>query len=471
MALQLMKNKKLLIGVGSCVTLSLAFGVLTYFTYGKIEEESLAIESKKGELQTAQKKISEIPQLEKRVVILREIVKEYLQILPSSKEVNEFVMDLSGFQQETGIQITELKDANKTVANAKKEAGFDKVSYGLKVEANFWQYLAFLHRLESFRRFVRIPKLKIDAGERPDDQDPAKARHSFDFDIETYVFDPTQRAKPANIANFEKRVIELQDDIARAKEKIILEPYEFQGARGRRDPFFDPRMSVGESEGGEEGLRRQMEIVEGLRAEVARIGQMVLDYSQTKQLIRRFELRHEIEQSIEVLLSEIEKVQREGKVTYLPLVRRLQGDIMGSLREMRAQFDPTAGTDTGPSLNDLQELAKAMREHLDHGEFTLTMDRYNLVSERLKGYEEDAERGPVIRDLMQMNRAAEVAQEFEKLKLSVGGIIVSEEGSVVVINGRSFGEGDYVDEDLVVRKIHSDAIEFQYRDVVISKKI
>lgn len=475
MKLDLKKNKGFAIALSVFGLIALGFGGLIYLAHSQLGEEIAAIESKTTELQNSKKKVTELPTLEKRVIILREVVKEYLKILPDSKEVTDFISTLQKFQEETGLQITELKDTSlKGAAKpaAKGDTGFEKVSYAIKVEADVWKFLAFLNRVESYERFVRVPKVDIAAGERDKEDDSTKTRHKFAMDLETFTFNPTGAAKPADIKNYERRVVELEDEILRAKDKILDEPYDFHGPRGRRDPFIDPRLRV-PAEGADEGmLVKQVEIIDGLRAEVARIGQMVLDYDKASQMIRRFELRRDIEQSITQLLDRVSRVEKDGKITYLPLIRRLQRDVVEAVADLRGRFDPKGpSTESGPNKEDLLEIAHAMRQLLADGQFVIAMDRYRLFADRFAQAESDPERKPLIDEMKRMHRQAEMALDFGKKKIQVDGIIVSEEGSVVVINGRSYGEGDYVDDDLLVRRILSDSIEFQFKDVVISKKI
>ena len=471
------KKKGLFLGLGACGLLTVGFGVLIYFAQSSISEQEAVIASKRSEVANAQTKAAELPALEKRVILLREIVEEYLKILPDEKEVTDFIRKLYAFQDKVGVQITELQDKTGRSSGrkgaTKAEPGFDQLSYSLKLQADTWKFLAFLNRLESYERFVRIPRIRVSAGDRSKDDDPTKVRHEFDLDIETYVFDPADSKKnEAKVDKYEKRVAEMQDEIARAREKILAEPFEFHGPRGRRDPFLDPRLRIPKEGGGEAALQRQLEIVEGLRADLARIGQLALEYDQANQMIRRFELRRDIDQSIQALMDRVGKVQKEGKVSYLPLVRRLQKDVLDGISELRGRFDSKGGAGgAGPSREELQDLTAAMRENLAEGQFTIAIDRFQLVAERLKPVEDDPERRDLALELQKLHHQARMALEFGKKKIEVDGIIVSDQGSVAVINGRSFGEGDYVDDDILVRRILPDSIEFQYRDVVISKKI
>jgi hypothetical protein len=70
-----------------------------------------------------------------------------------------------------------------------------------------------------------------------------------------------------------------------------------------------------------------------------------------------------------------------------------------------------------------------------------------------------------------MAAQAQTVIEFQKLELKVGGVAVGDGGvSSVLINGKSVGVGDMLDQELLVRAIRPDEIEFIFRGVIFARR-
>jgi Tfp pilus assembly protein PilO len=85
-------EKKILLGIGAgtlVVTAAMGYGI--YETWNAITETQTQAEAKKVEIAEAKKKVDEIRKLEDRAIVLRESVAALASVLPTDKEVEEFV--------------------------------------------------------------------------------------------------------------------------------------------------------------------------------------------------------------------------------------------------------------------------------------------------------------------------------------------------------------------------------------------
>ncbi|HET6202072.1 MAG TPA: type 4a pilus biogenesis protein PilO [Planctomycetota bacterium] len=428
-------------------------------------EEGKLVELR-DEIGKARAKVEAIPEREREAIIARENLDEIAKILPDDTQVEEFVRRLQDFQQETEVGITSLENASP-----KRQTGkaFHPVAYRINLDGNLWQFLAFLSRLESYERFVRVPRFKVASGPRPKNGDYEAVRHRIQLEVETFAYNRGKGdTKRAQIPHYEKRKAELADEIAKAREKIEVIPYEYRGPHGRRDPMIDPRLPSAAAGGAGLPLDEQSSLLERLRAEVDKIRGEVDRFRTTGNLIERAELRRAISTKLGALAEEVGKTEREGKIAYLPLARRFRREVVEGISEARRAFEAVMAE--GPTAEELKAVARAMRDALAAGDLPAALDRYALVAERLRSAEGDPTRAPLAAEIRELERRARLAEEFSRLKIVISGVVVRPDGAVAVINGRTVTEGDMLDDDLFVRRIGVEEIEFQYRDLVIARK-
>ncbi|MCA8972347.1 MAG: hypothetical protein KDC95_21345, partial [Planctomycetes bacterium] len=71
----------------------------------------------------------------------------------------------------------------------------------------------------------------------------------------------------------------------------------------------------------------------------------------------------------------------------------------------------------------------------------------------------------------ELYQKAKVAQEFSRLQISVTGtILLPEFLSTAIINGKTYTEGDAIGDELFLKEVGEDFVEFLYRGVVLRRK-
>ena len=460
------ERRSLVAVLGSSGLVALGAIAAAVLCHRSLRAEERTIAGLREEMGKARERIAAIPARERDVILARENVDEISQILPDDKQVYDFVRRLRDFQDESEVRISSLDDSSPKRTTAKT---FEPVAYRIQLEGNLWQFLGFLSRLESWQRFVRVPNIRISAGPRPANGDYEGVRHAIRMEVETFAYNPGKAdIKRPEIPNYDQKRSELADAIAVARTAFEEPPYDYRGARGRRDPLLDPRLPTAEGAGAGLPLDEQNSLVERLRGEVEKLKADVERFRATENLIERADLRRTVEARLAALSDETGKIEREGKVNYLPLARRFRREVVEGLAIARRGFEAVMAE--GPSAEELRVVAALMRERLAAGDIGAALDRFSIVAERLRVAEADPERAPLAAEVRELERRARLAEEFSRLKIQIGGVVVRPDGAVAVINGRTVAEGDALDDDLLVRKIGVEEIEFQYRDLVIAKK-
>ncbi len=113
-----------------------------------------------------------------------------------------------------------------------------------------------------------------------------------------------------------------------------------------------------------------------------------------------------------------------------------------------------------------------MEEYIAEGNFDLALKAFAAVELRLDYVRGDPDREIVSRKLEILANQARVAADFQNLNLDIRGRALMEGAEpVVLIGGRTLGEGDLVETDLVIHAIRPGEIEFIYRGVVLIRRL
>jgi hypothetical protein len=138
------------------------------------------------------------------------------------------------------------------------------------------------------------------------------------------------------------------------------------------------------------------------------------------------------------------------------------------MSELRTRMTGTEQTG-GPSLTALTEAAEAMERHLESGEYELAIDTFRAIEPRLGMAERDERKLPLVQALHELDRLAKTVIEFEAIRLDINGIAIYEDRRpVALINGTAVAEGELLGEELLVRNISPDQIEFSFRGMVLA---
>ncbi len=471
-----MNQKKLwmtVLGVGGGLMLVNAF--LIWSSYGEIASARENVTGLHDSIDASRKLLAQTSALERDVIVLRETEEAIKEILPDEQDLNNFVRDLRSFEEESGVRITGLKKkADPGVRKGKDTStDFEKVTYQLSIEADAFQWLAFLDRVESHSRFMTVPSFKLAAAARHQVESGKEPyAHKIQMDIETYVYAPQGALSPVKVDGYQRKRELLLGEIARHKSALAIQTYQFRGQRNRRDPWVDPRISVQQAESeGQIAVEVQIQMVADL---VARADEVEKDFDAWKTAendVDKKLKRAELEKKLASLEEDVRRTLEAGSISFAPSKNALDHQVAERIAHLRESM--TVKEDgKGVNIDELSALVETMHHHMQSAEYDLALAAFSNVEPRLPPAEQDPQRKPLVDEARAIAKDAKIATDFGKLELKIGGVMIAE-GSppVALINGRALSEGDMVDSDLIIRSIHRDEIEFIFRGVILLRKL
>lgn len=443
-------------------------GALLWWQRGKIEEGRATVATLKTSIDSSRKLIEGTSALEREVIVLRELSEVMKGMLPDSDDVNNLVRTLQKFSEDSGVRISGLK--KKTIDNKREKNDFDKVGYTLSLEGDAFQFLDFLDLLESHSRFMRVPSFRISAAQRNQLEKEGVPAHKVTIDVETYVYEPKKDQKSIKIDGYERKRDLLLGEINRRREGLTVSTYSYRGARGRRDPWIDPRVPTRADNSSVLSVQEQMDIVQKLADRTQAVLAKWEQVKTAENVIVEMMTRSEMEAELSTLEEDVRKVQTEKQIAYVPSDRRLQNEVVQPLTDMRNALSQSE-VGKGPSEAQLKEIESTMAKSQEAGEYKQMLEAFGVIDNRLALAETDPVKKPLVERLRELAYEARTVLDFEKIKLDVGGIVLIEGADpVALINGKSLGVGDMLNPEMIVRAIHRDEIEFIFRGVVFARR-
>jgi Tfp pilus assembly protein PilO len=447
-------------GVGACI----------WMQAGRIEEARNGVTSLKTNIATSRKLIEGTSALEREVIVLRELSEVMKGILPDNDDVNNLVRTFQRFAEDSGVRISGLKRKNANEGKGQSKADFDKIAYTLSLEGDAFQYMDFLDLIESHSRFMKVPTFRISAAQRTEMEKEGVPSHKVQVDVETYVYEPQKDAKEVRIDGYERKRDLLLGEMNRRKQSLLVSTYSYRGARGRRDPWIDPRVPVQPDGPGALSVQEQMDIVQGFYEKTQALLGKWEQAKTTEIVIVQMMMRDEVEKGLVQLEEELRRVLNEKTVVYVPSERRLQTEVVDPLNVLRNELTATEAV-KGPSETQLREIELTMVQHMEDSHYELVLETFGAVDNRLEGLDTDPLRKPIVERLRDIAYEARTVLDFEQVEIAVRGIVLIDGAApVAMINGKSISEGDSLGEELVVRAIKQGEIEFIFRGVVFARR-
>lgn len=465
-------NRNRILTVAITVAVILGSGGLSYWIYDKYKQTKQEESDYLSQIATAEVKRDKVPGLEKEVIKLRENVKEYVKILPDTKEVNDFVKKLSDFANQSGVELVSLKD-DKRSGKKKKQEVFDKETFRLELNGNIFEFLRFISLIENYERFIKVAEIIVKAGDFDEDILRSDVVHDIIISMETFVYhaDANQSGSgETKIQNYDKKREMLIDEIKSARNEIKIERYEYVYDPAIRDPFIDPRSWVSgqESEGGLDIVEQERFITE-VTDKVYEIKGLleIARESAGVPLIRRLEIQKEVAEKIIDLNNQINRSIEEKWITDAAFKRKMDFEILPQLSELNKNLDFAQNPST-VSMDELVFIRDELARMYDSGDFEGCTSRYNLMRSQLGDLLRDKalltdEKNLVLNEIQSLYSNAVNAKEFQGLTLKISGIISQDERSIVIVNGQVLTQGQRLQDNLTVDRIGENEVYFNYK--------
>jgi Tfp pilus assembly protein PilO len=452
--------------IASSLLVAAGAGTLIYLEREDITRSREEIGTIRANIESARTLLKGTTELEREVIVLRETEEAIKEILPDEQDVNNFVRELRRFEEDSEVRITGLKKKPKEASKGKDE--FDKVAYQLTFEADAFQLLSFLDRIESHSRFMRVPNFKLSAATRRQVEERGVPSHKIQLDVETYVYGQPEGPAAVKIDGYNRKRGLLLGEIIRRQQALRVDSYSYQGPRNRRDPWVDPRIPV-DSES-LLPIEEQQAIVQGLIDRTKESGQVLVQFQNAKNVIEQMTYRAELEALLEAVEEEVRHVIAQNAITYIPAERRLHLEVIEPISAIRAEIDVVADPG-GPDVAFLKSLLKTITTHINAGEHKLALNAFETIKDSLELALEDPARRELVERIQSRAHEAQILADFESRKVSIEGVAIQDEKPpIALINGRALGEGDLVDNELVIGAIRPNEIEFIFRGVILIRR-
>lgn len=471
------QRKRWLTVLGAGGALALGCGGLAYWQAQENEKARLEVVRLEKQATDDRKLIAAVPSLEREVIVERETDEVIREILPSERDVNEYVRTLQGFADQAEVQISSLKQRPPSKEEKAGKVDFQKVGYQVSFPADAFQLLSFLDQVERYQRFMSVNTLKLTAAKRQnrarknDNEQEGPIRHDVQLEVETYVHIPAEKTEGVQIDNYDRKRELLASEIAQRRASLSATTYAYSGQRNRRDPWMDPRVPASTEPNILVPIEQQIAFVDGLVVRAAHAQDLWRTLTETESPIAQMKAQSQLEEELVSLEEEVRRIEASGDLSYAPAYKRFRTDVAAVVHEIREQLDGTTGS-TGPSEAALREAADSMQRHMDTQEYELALAVFAAVEPTLALAEPDGARGKLVEEIRALEERARTILDFERLDLKIGGVIIQGNGpSVALINGRALGVGDMLDGDLVIQAIREEEIEFLFRGIVLAHPV
>ena len=460
-----------LVLVGLSVLFAIGVSALIYLQNRQIETMHTTADGLRVKIEKDRSLIKKTPDLVKEVIIQRETDALIKGILSDEEDVNNLVRTLQSFEDQSGITITSLKQ-QKGVKGGKKKEEFDRVGYTLEFDSNAFELQAFLDLVETHSRFMSVTRFKLTGARRQAFESNNVPRHRVQIDLETYVYKPTAGAEEVRIDGYEHKRDLLVSEISKRGADLRVESYDYRGPRGRRDPWVDPRMP--KEIDGELVLtiEEQITMVEELVLQADEAESRWKEADEAENLIAEMKARGQCEEALAVLDESVRRIEDGQKLIYVQARNRFEKQVVARLVEIRNLLDSTKGG-LGPSVAELKESIETIQRFIRTQDYELAIEAYQAMEPRLAAIpERDEVRRPLVLDLEELSRRSRTVLDFEAIELQITGIAMLEDKRpVALINGQAVAEGEIFGDDLFVRNIQRNQIEFAYRGLVLARPI
>lgn len=452
--------------IGGGVLCAGGLGALIWHQHQTIEETKAAAAALRGNIDSSRKLIEGTSALEREVIVLRELSEVMKGILPDTNDVYNLTRTLERFSNESGLRTTSVK---KKLENSREKTDFERVAYSLQLEGDTFQFLKFVDRVEGHTRFIRVPNFNVTTQRRVGTDKNAAPAHKITIDVETFVYDPKKDDKTAKIDGYDRKRDLLLGEINRRKQGLTVSSYTYRGARGRRDPFIDPRVPINGD--GESALtvQEQMDIVQGLFERTQAVMTKWEGVKSADNVIVEMITRSELEADLAKLEEDVRRVEAEKSIRYVPSARRFAAEIVDPVAMLRSELSASAAT-RGPNEMQLKQIEETMLNHQERAEYKLMLEAFGVVERELAIAKADPLRKPLVERLEELAHEANTVLEFQKIEMKITGVLIHGADACALINGKTLFVGDMLDNQILVRAVRPGEVEFIFRGVIFARQ-
>jgi Tfp pilus assembly protein PilO len=434
--------------------------------------------SLQGTLVTSHRTVEGLVELEKRVLIARAVAPAVERALPAEEDVHDLVHQLHQYSRDAGVRITGYRRrADPPARRGASTPAVERAAYTFTLEAGAFQFLAFLERVENHGRFLAVPNLKLTAARRHGGEHASPAWHRIQLDVETYRHGAAAGSMAATIPDAERKLARLEEDLVARRLELALAPVPYDGPRGRRDPWVDPRTPVVKPEVVEIiETERESDFASELERRTRRLRlawervptpgtEAQLDEAEAG---RRLALRAELDD----IEDEYRRAQLDRSLTDEATARRLEGSVLAVLKDLSREMVRAAEPDLGVEREDLLAILEWMRARQAQADWDAVINAGRGAEPLLREARARGQHAGLVEAVLRLCGGARTARDLAALELELSGIVCLRGGnSVALVNGQAVTIGDRLGQGVTVCDIRPGAVDFEFRGVKLSRDL
>jgi Tfp pilus assembly protein PilO len=178
----------------SVLVVLLLLGIMGGVIYLKIKQKGpldADIERLRQTIKIHEQKIAQIGPLTERIAALQDEIARYEVIIPDEEELDKMADTVEEFRKKSGVEINDFRNVTRPFT-ARQEMGqaYRRVSYNIKLTADFFEFATFVNLLENHERFIRVDSFRVS---------PARGEDTSLMDIDLQISTFTSRSPEAKI--------------------------------------------------------------------------------------------------------------------------------------------------------------------------------------------------------------------------------------------------------------------------------
>ena len=199
--MRLSEKKVLLIIIGLALILAIVFAGMNIFVFrinlAKVRQE---IADKDIQIKQAQEQKQQMEQLKNEVDKLKKEMDSFEKTLPAKDKIASyeiFIDTLDNICKEANIALKNarlIKEGQRSVSpnSQSSSTSYEKISYDLLTEGEFFDLIKFISLLEEYPRFIKINSFSLAPQDMNQVMQTGKSKHSMSIRITTYVYNSSK---------------------------------------------------------------------------------------------------------------------------------------------------------------------------------------------------------------------------------------------------------------------------------------
>jgi Tfp pilus assembly protein PilO len=457
-----------------------AIGLLSWGIHGVLAEVR-TLEQKiaglRGTIAASHRTVEELPTLEEQVIIARAVAPAVERCLPESEDVHELVHRLHLYSREAGVRITGYRRRADPPARraANQRETVQRAAYTFTLEAGAFQFLAFLERVENHPRFLSVPNIKLTAARRQSLEKDGLPWHRIQMDVQTYRHGTQTNGAgakaSATIPDVERKSVRLADAVIERRLALAVPPVPYAGARGRRDPWVDPRHPREEPDAFEIiEKNREQEFAQSLERRAQRLRRA------WDRMVADGELGNGGRVAVEVEMGSIEgelrRAQLDRSLTDELTAARLQTTVLAVLKDLAREMSRREVKDLGVERAELLAILGIMQSQMGREDWDAALAAGRGAESLLREARARQQHRGLVEAILRLGWGARTSKDLAALRLELTGIVcLGGRASVALVNGQSVTVGDRLGQEVIVCDIRPGEVEFEFRGVRLSRDL